>query len=295
MKTTITIEKNFKEYLNTLKNLNATATSIKESYDKYNHLAEITMEFVSKVVLLSSKNRNLINSTGYDFSMFADDITMHIMDKLDAVLSCSPDQMIPFIVTMTNRKVIDICRKWMRTYPTHTQINSTSAMDVNNNNNNKDYNMRPIVTFLDDIVWGLIADETDMEAEILRQEETKERHSTVLNVLKNANSCSRFEIVSLLYTKVFTNNDNKCMKTRTLAETLDKFGLNSVSETCLKTAKTVFNIALDDYFDSFTNDEMPAYNSIEELCDKISHASNNCSVKLCKKIGAKRLVKKRTK
>ena len=32
--------------------------------------------------------------------------------------------------------------------------------------------------------------------------------------------------------------------------------------------------------------------SIEELCDKISKASNNCAVKLCRKMGATRASKK---
>ena len=96
----------------------------------------------------------------------------------------------------------------------------------------------------------------------------------------------------MINNKVITNSNNRCMKTRALAEAIDKIGLDAVSEACFETASSVFDISYNTYFGQFTNDYVPAYSSIEELCDKISKASNNCAVKLCRKMGATRASKK---
>lgn len=293
MNATIKIEKEYKEFLNTLKSRNLTAEAIQNDYFTYNDAAEKTFEYLSKVALRSVRNRNLINATGYDFDMFADDITMHILRKLDAVLACNSDYVIPFIITLVNNEVVSICRKWERTYPSlkkATKVSNVDSYPVDAKE--PDYNS--VFNFLDDVAWGLIADDIDIEEDIIRQENMVENHATVLKALANSSACSRFELVCLLATKVITNSNNRCMKTRALAEAIDKIGLNAVSEACFETAASVFEISYDTYFSQFTNDYVPLYSTIEELCDKISKASNNCAVKLCKKMGATRATKKRT-
>lgn len=292
MNATIKIEKEYKEFLNTLKARNFTADTIKDDDFTYNDAAEKTFEYLSKVALRSGRNRNLINATGYDFDMFADDITMHILRKLDAILACNNEYVIPFIITLVNNEVVSICRKWERTYPSlKKSVKPSNERGFPVDTKEPDYNS--VFNFLDDVAWSLIADDTDIEADIIRQENMVENRATVLKALANSSACSRFELVSLLATKVITNSNNRCMKTRALAEAIDKIGLNAVSEACFETAASVFEISHDTYFIQFTNDYVPAYSSIEELCDKISKASNNCAVKLCKKMGATRATKKR--
>ena len=292
MNATIKIEKEYKEFLNTLKARNFTSDTIKDDYFTYNDAAEKTFEYLSKVALRSGRNRNLINATGYDFDMFADDITMHILRKLDAILACNNEYVIPFIITLVNNEVVSICRKWERTYPSlKKSVKPSNERGFQVDTKEPDYNS--VFNFLDDVAWSLIADDTDIEADIIRQENMVENRATVLKALANSSACSRFELVSLLATKVITNSDNRCMKTRALAKAIDKIGLNAVSEACFETAASVFEISHDTYFIQFTNDYVPAYSSIEELCDKISKASNNCAVKLCKKMGATRATKKR--
>ena len=292
MNATTKIEKEYKEFLNELKNRNMTAEAIQRDYFAYNDAAEKTFEYLSKVALRSVRNRNLINATGYDFDMFADDITMHILRKLDAILACNNEYVIPFIITLVNNEVVSICRKWERTYPSLKKTAKVSNEgDYPVDTKEPDYNS--VFNFLDDVAWSLIADDIDIEEDIIHQENMVENHATVLKALANSSACSRFELVCLLATKVITNSNNRCMKTRALAEAIDKIGLNTVSEACFETAAAVFEISHDKYFSQFTNDYVPAYSSIEELCDKISKASNNCAVKLCKKMGATRATKKR--
>lgn len=292
MNATIKIEKEYKEFLNTLKARNFTADTIKDDYFTYNDTAEKTFEYLSKVALRSGRNRNLINATGYDFDMFTDDITMHILRKLDAILACKNDFVIPFIITLVNNEVVSICRKWERTYPSLKKIvKPSNDSDFPMDTKEPDYNS--VFNFLDDVAWGLIADDTDIEEDIIRQENMVENRATVLKALANSTACSRFELVSLLATKVITNSNNRCMKTRALAEAIHQIGLDAVSEACFETAASVFEISHDTYFGQFTNDYVPMYSTIEELCDNISKASNNCAVKLCKKMGATRATKKR--
>ena len=292
MNATTKIEKEYKEFLNELKNRNMTAEAIQRDYFAYNDAAEKTFEYLSKVALRSVRNRNLINATGYDFDMFADDITMHILPKLDAILACNNEYVIPFIITLVNNEVVSICRKWERTYPSLKKTAKVSNEgDYPVDTKEPDYNS--VFNFLDDVAWSLIADDIDIEEDIIHQENMVENHATVLKALANSSACSRFELVCLLATKVITNSNNRCMKNRALAGAIDKIGLNTVSEACFETAAAVFEISHDTYFSQFTNDYVPAYSSIEELCDKISKASNNCAVKLCKKMGATRATKKR--
>lgn len=288
------IEKEYKDFLITLKARNMTAESIQNDFFTYNEAAEKTLEYLSKVALRSVRNRNLINATGYEFDMFADDITMHMLRKLDDILACDNEFIIPYIVKMVKNKVVSICRKWESTYPTVKKPTKTTE-DINDTAvENREPEFNSVVNFLDDVAWGMIADDTDIEEDIIRKENMIENHETVIKALANTNACSRFEMVSLLATKVITNSNGRCIKTRALAEAIDKIGLDAVSKVYFKKAASVFDISSDTYFSSFTNDYVPAYSSVEELCSKISKASNNCAVKLCKKMGATRLTKKRT-
>lgn len=288
------IEKEYKDFLISLKTRNMTAESIQNDFFIYSETAEKTLEYLRKVALRSVRNRNLISTTGYEFDMFADDITMHMLRKLDNVFACDNDFIIKYIIKMVNNQVISICRKWESTYPTFKKTSKTTVEINDTVDENREPEFNSVVNFLDDIAWGLIADDTDIEEDIIRQENMIENHKEVIKVLANTNACSRFEMVSLLATKVITNSDDRCMKTRALAEAIDAIGLDTVSEACFEKAASVFDISSDTYFSSFTNDYAPAYSSIEELCDKISKASNSCTVKLCKKMGATRVSKKPT-
>lgn len=286
MNTTAKIEKEYVELLNALKRRNMTAEFIQQEYSTYNDVAEKTFQYLSKVALRSIRNQHLINTTGYEFDMFADDITMHILRKLDAVLACNTDYVIPYIITLVNNEVVTICRRWNSTYPLLKKKTTKTAYT---NNYDVDEECTPkfnyVFNFLDDVTWSLIADETNIEENIIRQEDIEENHIKVIKTLENSDACSRFELVSLLATKVITTNDNRCIKTRALAESIDKIGLNAVSEAYFEAAASAFNISRTTYFTTFTNDFVPAYSTIEELCDKISKASNYCATKLRKKMG----------
>lgn len=289
-----TIEKNFKEYLLQLASLTISANEIKNDHAMYNDCAVKSYEYFSKVVLLSKQNRSLINNTGYEFDMFTNDILLHFLNNLDYVLSCSSEQIIPFIVTMANHKVIDIVRKWNKIYFTP----NNAKRKYRNSNATKNNCIQPAlnntVIFLDDASWNLLSSDTDIEGEYLRKEENAELHKLCLIALNNISVCSKFEAVSLLATKVLTTN-GKCIKTKFLAEAINHAGLDAISKACFETAANVFNISYDKYFTLFTNNSTPQYNDIEDLCVKISHASNNCAVKLAKKMGIKRLAKKYNK
>lgn len=284
------IEKGYVDFLINLKARNMTADSVRNDFFLYNQVAENTLEYLRKVALRSVRNRHLINATGYELDMFADDITMHVLRKLDDIFACDNDLIIKYVIKMVNNQVVSICRKWESTYPTIKKPAKTTA-----ENDTPDEMVEPRVTFLDDVTWGMIADDTDVAEDLLRQEAMIENHETVIQALANVHACSRFEMLSLLATKVITNKDNRCMKTRALAEAIDAIGLPAVSEACFEKAASIFGISADTYFSSFSDDRVPAYSSIEELCDKISKASNNCAVKLCKKMGAHRVRQKRTK
>lgn len=133
MNATTKIEKEYKEFLNELKNRNMTAEAIQSDYFAYNDAAEKTFEYLSKVALLSVRNRSLINATGYDFDMYASDITMHLLNKkLDGILSCDNDGVIPYIIQAVNWQVIDMFRKWKREYP---DVKKKSVKGSNSNNN----------------------------------------------------------------------------------------------------------------------------------------------------------------
>ena len=68
------IEKEYKDFLITLKARNMTAESIQNDFFTYNEVAEKTLEYLSKVALRSVRNRNLINATGYDSPVFTIDV-----------------------------------------------------------------------------------------------------------------------------------------------------------------------------------------------------------------------------
>jgi hypothetical protein len=287
------IERNYKNFLHTLHSRSLTAEEIRNDYSLYNELAEKTYEFLTKVALLSARNRNLMKATGYEFDMFADDIIMHILNKLDFILACEDDYRMPFLVTVINHEVVNICRKWERTYPSLRKMPANPTPDEVDDTAAPKYTA--LVSFLDDMAWNLIADDNDIEENMINMEKAAENHADVLRALQYSKDCSRFELVSLLATKVIPTKRNRCMKTGELAEVIDKLGLMFVSEVCFKASAVMFDIAAEDYFADFTNDTVPSYSSHEELCDKISKASNNCAVKLCRKMGATRMTRKRVR
>ena len=156
------IEKEYKDFLINLKARNMTAESIQNDFFIYNETAEKTLEYLSKVALRSVRNRNLINATGYEFDMFADDITMHMLRKLDDIFACDNDFIIKYIIKMVNNQVISICRKWESTYPTLKKTSKTTAEINDTADENRDPEFNSMINFLDDVAWGLIADDTDI-------------------------------------------------------------------------------------------------------------------------------------
>lgn len=282
MQYTAEVEKDYKEFLDEMKLNGMTAEALKSVPEKYNEAAEKTLDFLSQLVLRSSRNRSLINATGYPRDMFADDITLHILRKLDAILACSNEAVIPYTVKLVNREVVSICRKWKRTYP-DVKENAAQADEAE---------PHPMVSFLDDVAWGMIADDTNVEDEVIAEENAAESHDAKLRAIESFHTCSRFELLSLLVTKVIPDKGGKCMKNRDLAEQLDALGLDAVSKKYFKRAAKIFGVSYKAYFSSFTNNRMPKYTTISNLCDKISKASYACGVKLCKKNGGVRMTRK---
>lgn len=277
MSTAARIEREYREYLLSLKARGMTAAAVKNDPLVYNDAAERTLEYLSRVALRSERNRNCIAATGFDFDMFADDITMHVLRRLDAVFACGAEYVMAFLVSMVNNEVVSICRKWQRMYPTIRNTQKSGPEETER---------RRVVYQLDDDAWKQIADECDIEGELIRREDEEENYIRVCKALSAGNACSRFEMLSLLATKVLTGDHGRCTKTRALAEAIDRLGLQAVSEMFFEKAACRFGVSREVYFRSFSNDATPSYTSVENLCDKISKASNHCAVKLCRKMGA---------
>lgn len=289
MSTAMQIEKEYRDYLSALKERCMTAAAVEKDAFAYNDAAEKTLVYLRQVALRSGRNHNLIRATGFDPDMFADDITMHILRKLDAILACSPEHRMAFLVSVVNNEVVSICRKWQRMYPTvkHAPEDAQPGEWQETEGNR-------MICHLDDAAWGVIADDGDIEEDLIRRETEAENRIRIRKTLAYSNACSRFEMLCLLATKVVAGADGRCMKTRALAEAIDRLGLPAVSERCFEKAALVLGVSCEVYFSTFSNDALPAYSSLEQLCDKISKASHHCAVKLCRKMGAVRAAGRRT-
>lgn len=290
MSTAAQIEKEYRDYLRALKERCMTAAAVEKDAFIYNDAAEKTLAYLSRVALRSVRNRNLIGTTGFDFDMFADDITMHILRKLDAILTCVPEHMMAFLVSIVNNEVVSICRKWQRMNPKMKDTSEGARAEEDNELENG-----RLVRQLDEVAWGRIAADIDVEESLIRRETEAEDHNRICKTLAYSGDCSRFEMLCLLATKVVVGDDGRCMKTRALAEAIDRLGLRTVSERCFEKAAFALGVSCDAHFGSFSSDALPAYSSVEQLCDKISKASHHCAVKLCRKMGASRAPQRSTR
>lgn len=111
------IEHKFKTKLASIAALRITAAEIKNNANLYDSLIMSAYYYFAEVVLRSRKNYSLINSTGIERDEFLDDVLMHFLSKLDAILACPKEQLIPFTVKLANNKVIDKVRSYQRLYP----------------------------------------------------------------------------------------------------------------------------------------------------------------------------------
>lgn len=266
------------------------AKAIENSYRNYlltmdgvdDAFVEKTMEYVSCVALRSRRNRGLVemmSRTGYMSDMCTDDITMHIMKKSNELLKCPADKRIPMLVTMVNFKLIDIVRKWSRENPT---VKSGGRAE-----NDETHIDSALFSLMDDVSWGMLASDTDIEAEYIEREDERERAELLVSALESIRLCTRFEALSLLATKVVSINGER-IKTGVLAKEIESTGMRKVSERVFKAAAEVFSVPCETYFAGFADEREPEYASTKELCSKISHASNACAVKLSRKMGVER-------
>lgn len=288
------IEAEYKELLCSLKSMGATAKAIREDDDTFNKFVGKTMEYLNKVVLRSKRNWALINATGYEFDMFVDDIAMHIFLKLDAILDRDDEYLIPCIVRTVNNEVVNMVREWYKIYPKPQKSDEKKGEQVKKRGNDV------VINFLDEVGWSMLADETNIEEELMAKETHEELCSAMMEYF---GTCSCFGLVCLLATKVLTkgNRSNKknrnrkgdwsYMKNRELAKAIDTRGLAPVAKRCFTRAAAELEIPKE-VFSTFIHDDVPEYDTLEELGDKISKASNYCAVKLCKKMGLIRASKK---
>lgn len=254
-----TIEKNFKNTLNIIAAMNLSAEQIKENSKLYNALAFEAMEFFGKVALLSSRNRACINSTGIEFDEFVSDVTMHLLRNLDTVLACDESGRIPFIINMTNNKVIDKVRAWNRIYGT-----TKPKSDKNNYSDFADESDNARVCFLDETAWGFIADKTDIE----QSYENNEMARLTIKVL--ANKAKSMEAVAFMATTILG------WKTSELADKLIENGYRSVLFEVLSTVMNTFNISPDIFASLITdcnNNEYTFNMDIKKLAADLSRKS----------------------
>lgn len=127
---TAVIEKSFMETLNTVAALNLTGDEIKADPGLYNELAAHIYAFVSNAVVLTRRNRSRIRSTGIEYAEFCDDISLYLLDHLDAIFACPEERRIPLVMKMSNNKVVDKVRSWHRTYALLTFPEAPGAADT---------------------------------------------------------------------------------------------------------------------------------------------------------------------
>lgn len=220
------IEKNFKDTLSIISVMKLSSEDIKRNSKLYNELAIEAMEFFGKVALLSSRNRNAINSTGIEFDEFLDDVVMHFLRNIDAVIACDESCRIPFIINMTNNKVIDKVRAWNRIYgttkPKSDENNCSASVEKNNN---------AAVNFLDETAWSFIADKMDIEQDY----ENKEMAQLIIEVL--ANRTKSIEALAFMATTILR------WKTSELAVKLINDGYKTVLFEVLHEVVNIFNIS----------------------------------------------------
>lgn len=223
------IEKNFKETLNVIATMNLSAKEVKADTVLYNELAIKAMEYFGKVALLSNRNRIAIKSTGIEFDEFLDDVVMHFLDHLDAVIACDESGRIPFIINMTNNKVIDKVRAWNRIYGT----NKKDSKDNSDNTENEE--KEATVGFLDELAWRFITDNTD----IAQNYENYEMACLIVNTL--ANKAKAFDAVTFMAINILG------WKTGKLADKLIEQGYKPVLFEILTTVMNIFDIKMETF------------------------------------------------
>lgn len=180
MKTNL-IENKFNETMELVVASKLTAEEVKNDKVLYNKVAIIAYEFFEKVVLKSSRNKSYINSTGIEFTEFVDDVVMHFLKNLDRVIGCDSAYRIRFVVMMANNKVVDKVRNWYRMYPVKIKYDNE---DINENNKVENEETYEVINFLDEITWGTIAADNDIEMEYENREMSKVVLKTLVKVTK---------------------------------------------------------------------------------------------------------------
>lgn len=221
------IEKNFKDTLNVIAAMNLSAEEIKSDIGLYNELAIEAMEYFSKVALLSNRNRSAIKSTRIEFDEFLDDVVMHFLGHLDAVIACDESGRIPFIINMTNNKVIDKVRAWNRIYET------TKKDPKDNSDNTEAEEKEATVGFLDDLAWIFIADNTD----IAQNYENHEMACLIVETM--ANKAKAFDAVTFMAINILG------WKTGELADKLIEQGYKPVLFEVLTTVMNIFDMKME--------------------------------------------------
>ena len=261
------IEKNFKETLNIIAGLGMTAEEIKSNAKFYNELAIEAMEYFGKVALLSNRNRSAINSTGIEFDEFLDDVVMHFLNKLDDVIACDESGRIPFIINMTNNKVIDKVRAWNRIYGTTKKKNEDSSVEET------DEQIEVAVSFLDELSWGFVADKHNIEQEY----EDREMAKLVLATL--ASEAKAYDAVAFMAINILG------WKTSTYAEKLMVDGYQNTLVEVLSSVMNIFNLEMSMFNNIIQDSRSKTY--------EISHDAKKLTADLSRRsYSAKETVKK---
>lgn len=225
------IEHKFKTKLASIAALRITAEEIKNNANLYDSLIMSAYYYFAEVVLRSRKNYSLINSTGIERDEFLDDVLMHFLSKLDAILACPKEQLIPFTVKLANNKVIEKVRSYQRLYPVIYKKNAVPHTAVSGGTCPEDhvFSLR-LINLLDDAAWEYIRDNRNIE------QEYEDRDTALRILLILASSDRPLDVLSFLALNVIG------WKNALLADHIIHYGYGTVLLEVLSDTADLFDV-----------------------------------------------------
>lgn len=258
------IENKFIETMELVAASKLTAEEVKNDKVLYNKVAVIAYEFFERVVLKSSRNKSYINSTGIEPMEFIDDVVMHFLKNLDKVIECDSVYRVRFVVMMANNKVVDKVRGWYRMYPVKNKKNNEEKIDMNEIDKNENEETYDVINFLDEITWGTIAAEYDVEMEY----ENREMSKVVLKAL--ATVTKPLDTIAFLGTILG-------WKTSDLSEMLITAGLENTLYEILKVTINTYDVDIE-MFDEIISASKACNKSYEnENSKQLSATLSRCN------------------
>ena len=298
------IEIQYKNYLTSLKEKQENLETIRQNPMEYNKLGELTFKFVKNVVLKSSHNKSNISSTTLEYDEVVNMVTTKVIRKTDEVLAVSEKGMIPFVMTIASRETSDICKKWRRQYlkkkdKMDEDEEGTDQMSENEgkkSGNDKEERESRFVDF-DEVKWGTLRDDYNLEEDCMRNEEKLDRLQKVLPIYDELSRMNAFDVLSFVVTKgILTDKGGGIVRARILAKKMDGL-LKKADEKNINKAKVAekiyryfflhaadeIGISYEKYFGDFSDQNLPDYDSVEELAKKITKGASRCKCKLLKR------------